>query len=121
MVTADLAFRDVQLFQAKGDLVSKEGFSDVRDRVFQQIVLQDEGLQASVASEALSDDFSSLCAEVAVAHVQVLEDLVAAQELLYHPEVLEILVELILGDVEGLDFIVGLQANQQCVQAFRCD
>ena len=33
----------------------------------------------------------------------------------------EILVELILGDVEGLNFIVGLQANQQWVQAFRCD
>ena len=78
MITADLAFWDVQFFQAKSDLVSKEGSGDVRDRVFQQVVLQDEGLQASVASQALSDDLASFCADVAVAHVQVLEDFVAA-------------------------------------------
>lgn len=48
-----------------------------------------------------------------MAHVQVLENLVATQEFLYHPKVFEVFVELILGDIESPHFIVCFQAHQQ--------
>jgi hypothetical protein len=102
-------------------LVSKEGFCNVRNGVFQQIVLQDECLKTSVTSETFANDSASFCADVAMAHVQVLENFVATQEFLYHPKVFEVFVELILGDIENPDFIVCLQAHQQGVQALGCD
>jgi len=92
VVAANLAFRNIKLLEAEGNLVSNECLGNIRNGLFQFIVFQDEGLQAAVASQTFTYDFPTFCSNVTVTHIEVFKDLVAAQESLDHSKLFEVFI-----------------------------
>lgn len=121
MLAGQLAFGNVQFFETERDLVLPEGSRYLNDSSFDRIAFEQEGLQVSVASQSFADMVGMPFIQIAKTQIQQLQSLVATQEMMNDLELVTIIGQRVLGQPEFADFIVGLEAVHQFIEALSRD
>jgi hypothetical protein len=121
VLARDEALGHVQFLETECLFVFQEGLGDLLDTCLDRIALQIQDLQIPISSESLADVRGCLLIEVAETEIEVLEDLVAIEELLDHLEELEVGADWILAQIEVLDLVIGLETHNQLGEALGGD